>query len=347
MFGGQKGIANFNKSLAYHIPLVCLCSDDNEPAGQIPYKVMAALPAGKSQFINPSCWNQIVSTARQEQVSHIILEHPYHGIAALKAKKATGAKLIIHAHNIESERFRLSGKWGWRILKQYEKWIHRKADLSLFKTEEDKSYAIQHFGLEQDKCYVMPYGIEAPKTIDKATASRFVRNRHGIAAEEKIILFAGTLDYAPNAKAVEDIFKELAPRLANSRIIICGRNKFSSFQYLNTLSHPAVLMAGEAEDISVYFAAADVFINPVQYGGGMQTKNIDALAHNCNVVCFSDMSGAVSSDAGNKLFTCAPGDWEGFVKQVQAAGRLRTDTPALFFEKYSWKKIIGDLINKI
>jgi glycosyltransferase involved in cell wall biosynthesis len=348
VFGGQKGIAHFNKHLAWHIPLVCLCSRDNEPAGQIPYKVIAELPTGKGQFINPLCWQKISTVARKEEVTHILLEHPYHGIAAIKAKKATGARLIVHAHNIESQRFRLAGKWGWQLLRKYERWVHRKADLSLFKTEEDKRYAIEHFGLREDQCKIVPYGIEKPDPIDKELACRFIRNKYDIGTNEKIFLFAGTLDYMPNAKAVEDIFKEIAPRLTAAnipfKIIICGRNRFPSFHYLNQLTHPAVIMAGEVEDIALHFTAADAFINPVQYGGGVQTKNMDALAHHCNVVCFSNMSTTeIASVAGDKLFTCPPGDWGAFIVQLQVAAGSQTDTPVLFFETYNWKRIVLDL----
>jgi hypothetical protein len=348
VFGGQKGIARFNQHLAWHLPLVCLCSRDNEPSGQIPYKIIPELPVGKGQFINPACWNQISKVAKEEQVSHIIIEHPYHGIAAVKAKKATGAKLIVHSHNIESERFQEVGAHGWRILKSYEKWVHRKADLSLFKTNQDMDFAIKNFGLAPDKCMVVPYGIDIPKPIDKETTLRFIRHKHDIAPGEKIFLFAGTLDYAPNADAVENIYKEIAPRLSKTglpyKIIICGRNKFPEFHYLNEFYHPAVIRAGEVEDIDHYFTVADTFINPVLFGGGTQTKNMDALSHHCNVVCFARMTGeGMSVLLWNKLFSCQLNDWAGFVEQMQIAAHQQSETPALFFEKYNWKTIVAEL----
>ncbi len=46
----------------------------------------------------------------------------------------TGVKLIVHSHNIEGLRWKTLGKWWWKGLWIYEKWVHRQADLQLFQT---------------------------------------------------------------------------------------------------------------------------------------------------------------------------------------------------------------------
>ena len=117
IYGGQKGIALFNQYLARHADITCLCSRDNQDS--VPYRLIPELPVGKRQFFNPSCWSLIRKTAREQQSTHIILEHPYHGIGAVKAIKDTGARLVVHSHNIESVRFRQLGKPGWQLLAQY------------------------------------------------------------------------------------------------------------------------------------------------------------------------------------------------------------------------------------
>ena len=340
-FGGQKGIACFNQELAKHHPLVCLCSSNNEPADDLLYKVIPGLPVSKWQFILPSCWKKIRDIVAQEKATHIILEHPYHGLAAVKACKATGAKLIVHSHNIEAERFREMGKWWWRLLYQYEKWIHRKAALSLFKTGEDKQWAIDHFKVESDACMVIPYGVTKP--IKNKEAGLLIRQRHSIAATDKILLFAATLDYKPNAIAVEYIFNQIAVEISRQnlsyRIIICGRNDHPSFQYLKKLSHPAVILASEVEDIENYFSAADVFINPVESGGGIQTKNIDALSYELNVICFDHMLAGIEMGLTNsKVFTVAKKDWKGFVTTIHKACLYPQVLPESFFYHYSFAR---------
>ena len=122
IFGGQKGIAGFNKELAREYSLVCLCSFNNEAGLETNYQVLPKLPVHKKQFLSPRCWETIRQVALKEKPTHIILEHPYHGIAAVKASRATGAKIILHAHNIESQRFRQLGKVWWWPLHFFEKW---------------------------------------------------------------------------------------------------------------------------------------------------------------------------------------------------------------------------------
>ncbi|MCG2615393.1 glycosyltransferase family 4 protein [Terrimonas sp. NA20] len=347
-FGGQKGVALFNRQLAKHCELVCLCSDNNEP--REPYTVLPALPGGQRHVINPFYWQKVKRICCAEKPSAIILEHPYQGISAWIAARTIKAKLVVHSHNIESSRFRQIGKWWWPVLRVYEKWVHRRADLSLFKTEEDLRWAIKYFGLDEEKCVVIPYGTE--QTGRQRIADNFVREKYAIRPEEKIFLFAGTLDYEPNAAAVENIFRELAPRLKASgipfKILICGRNRFPSFQYLNDLSDQDIIMAGEVEHIEPIFTAADVFINPVLYSGGIQTKNIDAIANGCNTVCFASQSTGIPIEVcGNKLFVAADNNWDDFAGQVSNAAAFRHPTPLSFFQYFDWERILQSLIRKL
>jgi polysaccharide biosynthesis protein PslH len=349
-YGGQKGIALFNKYLSREIELFCLCSKNNEEPGELNYKLIPDLPLSKTQFLNPFCWYKIISTIKKEKITHLILEHPYHGIAGWLAKKIHGVKLIVHSHNIEAKRFKEAGNRWWRLLAMYEKWVHRRATLNLFKTDDELDYAVTHFGLDKGKCLVTPYGIDPEeKRPDRSTAKNKICERHRILPEEKILLFAGTLDYKPNATAVEDIYKEIATRLTaknfRGKVIICGRNKFSSFQYLNRLSHPMVINAGEVEDIENYFGAADVFINPVLTGGGVQTKAIDALGYNLKVVAFNTMIEKNMQDTYEQsLFSVNNLDWNDFLNQIEksCAGGLKPS--ARLDEEYSWEKIIKQVV---
>ena len=348
-FGGQKGIALFNEHLAQLHPLVCLCSENNVASPDLHYKVIPALPTSKNQFLQPSAWRTIKKVVATENPSHVILENPYHGLAAVKACKATGARLIVHSHNIESERFRMLGKWWWRFLQWYEAWTHRKADLSLFKTNADMNWAIKHFKLQDEKCMLMPYGVTYHSFSEKENARVIIRSRHEISSDEKIFLFAGTLDYEPNRSALEAILTEIAPRLTAQgcryRILVCGRG---ADQHHRVSIPICVTLVGEVDDIGNYFNAADVFINPVRTGGGIQTKNLDALSHHCNLVCFDNMvDPIIFQTAERKLYECQPGDWENFTRVAELASHSSEPTPAAFFEAYSWKNAITRLSDRI
>ena len=345
-YGGQKGIALFNKYLARHYPLICLCSKNNERAIDQGYKILPILPVHKFQFFHPGVIRKIRSIAEKEKITHIILEHPYHGLAAYFTRKATGVKIIIHAHNIESERFRKMGAWWWRILRLYEKWVLKKSDLIAFKTNEDLSFAVSHYGAAPEKCMLLPYGIDPERKNPVPDAKTLIRERHHISSQEKILLFSGTLDIKTNANAVHAIFKKIVPLLSenkfNYKVIITGRNHHPSFSYLTRLSHPSVIMAGEITDIENYFAAADVFINPVSETTGVQTKTIEALSYNLNVVSFCNtLNGIDKTLCSGKVFIAGKNNFNDFANRITEA--TLTDamaTPVEFTNAYSFPACI-------
>jgi hypothetical protein len=351
-YGGQKGTAIFNKYLGKNFPLVCLCSRDNPHSIELTYELLPELPVSKFQFINPFCWIKIFKTAKKEDISHIIIEHPYHGISGWLVKKFLGIKLVVHSHNIESQRFKEQGKWWWWILQILERRTHQIADFNFFKTEANMSMAIQKFNLEQKKCVEIPFGIEDYISMTDSTIKNLIYRRHSINPTQKLFLFAGTLDYDPNAKAVEAFYKEIAPRLDTElkgeyKIIICGRNRFKKFQYLKNLKHQNIIYAGEVEDIENYFHAADVFINPVRTSNGVQTKIIEAIKYGLNTVVFKSQLKGINKDViGNKIFSARDNDWNQFHEKIIQSLAISFSTTDAFFNLYSWENIMAEIIKK-
>ncbi len=354
-YGGQKLVAQFNENLASQAELICLCAKTNINSAESTYKIVPILPAGKLQFVNPLVWMRILRFLLKEKTTHLVLEHPYHGVAALLAKKIQGLKLIVHSHNIEFSRFREQRKYWWPLLARFEKWIHRKADWNLFTTSEDMQFAQENFQLPVEKCMVIPYGGSMnTNPHSREEARRIIAGKYGIHPNEKILLFAGTLDYAPNAKAVENLFHIVAPALKDFssfrfRILICGRNSFKAFSYLNHLKHDHITMTGEVEDATLLFAAADVFVNPVTSGGGVQTKNIDALRCGLNVICFEHMlNGIPVATVKEKLFIAGKNDWGMFVKQLlEACTAPSMPVSNDFFEYFNQYEHIKTFITRL
>lgn len=348
VFGGQKAVAYFNRGLSAHANLVCLCSRNNEGTRE-PYRVQAILPVRKAAVFSPFAWRTIYRAARRERSTHLLLEFPYFGLAAILCKRLLRLKLVVNTHNIEYLRFREQGKWWWPLLYRLEKTTLRHADAVFFKTQADLENAARLFGLRPETLSVIPYGVQERPAPDQETKD-LLRLKHGISPGEKLLLFAGTLDYAPNAAAVVGLVEKLIPLLEKEAfaytIIVCGRNRFPEFVYLNKLATPRLLMAGEVADLEPYFAAADVFINPVLQGGGVQTKSMDALARHLNVVGFASKQRGINA-TGKKLFAVEDGNWPAFAKAIVAALNSNTSTPPAFFETYNWRTIAATAIQKI
>lgn len=343
-FGGQKGVALFNEHLGRLTPLLCLCSKDNE-AYQTSYAVEALLPLGKNQFVNPFCWRKIYQTAKRFQATHLILEFPYHGLAGMLCKKGLGLKLVVHSHNVETLRFREQRKKRWRLLQVLEKWVLRNADAVFFKTEKDRDAATECFKIKKSKTTIVPFGVERKVIANNQAAKEILFQRHNISPETKLLLFAGTLDYKPNADAVVHLKKNLVPLLDKSgldfEIVVCGRIVFKAFDYLKKGQQKRLRYAGNVTDVETYFAAADVFVNPVQSGGGVQTKLLEALSFGLNVVCFAGMTEGIVG-AGHKVFKAPTGDWQAFANALSGALKSQSPTPDIFFEHHSWKNIAAN-----
>lgn len=341
-YGGQQGIHSFNSALAEHCKLTCLCSNDNIAAPGMLYRVLPILPRGKWQFINGRGAKTVRQTIRKLQPDWIIIEHPYYFKAAYRMAQEQGAKLAVHAHNIENQRFKELGKWWWSWVRRMEKRAFRKADLIFFKTKADMEWACTHFTVDAGKCQIVPYPLTKPPAKDTTP----IRDRYVKNPDQRLLLFAGSLDYAPNAAAVRAIYREIAPRLPeNMRVLICGQCSDKHLKKLLNGKSAGVLWVGEVEDIESYYAAADIFINPVVKGGGVQTKILHALAANRSVVCFENMlEGCVAGESGGQLFVARQNDWDDFFRQIGNALREQKDTSSLFFEYHSPERIAANVV---
>lgn len=345
--GGQKGIALFYRYLSQLLPVTIISTKNNEVPTGTGVTFIPLLGDSKLRYVNPFLYFSLRKILRSNHCTHLVLEHPYYGWLGILLKWFTGIKLVVHSHNIEALRFKSTGKWWWTILWNYERYVHRKAHINFFISDEDRQYAIQKFGLDASKCHTITYGFEInspPAAEEKKEAKKKLRQIHGISDDEIILLFNGTLDYKPNQDAVDNILEHINPILLSAgffkyRIIICGKGLPASYQELKEYTAKHIIYAGFVDDINVYFKGADIFINPVTDGGGIKTKLVEALGF--NVSCVSSGSGAIGVPqhiTGGKLLLAADSDWASFANAI-----IHTDIdkniPAAYFDHFYWGNI--------
>lgn len=353
--GGQKGIYLFLKYISQKIPVICYTSNDNEPGDTENFTVKKVLGTGSSRYYNLFTFFRLKKDFKAEGITHLVLEHPYLGWLGILLKYFAGVKFIVHSHNIEALRFKSTGRWWWRILWQYEKLVHRRADHSFFITAEDKAYAIANFRLNPGLCTVITYGIEQPKApsfTDKEAAKKQVIRHHQLDNPDFILLYNGTLDYEPNLDGLRTIVNQVNPVLMAQKefsytIIVCG-NRLSSENkaWLESHRNNNILFAGFVDDINIYFTAADMFLNPITDGGGIKTKLVEALAANNTTVSYSNGAiGIPEGIAGNKLTIVpdneAPAFAEALLKQIHHSEEMIPDT---FFDHFYWGNIAGKVV---
>lgn len=304
---------------------------------------------GASRYYNLLNFFKLKKEFKREQITHLIIEHPYLGWLALLLRYSLRLKLVVRSHNIEAIRFKTIGKWWWRILWHYEKFVHRRADMSFFITEEDRDYAVRVFGIDSKKSIVITYGTEKGHALsadEKAVAKKDICDRHGIPFSNHLLLYNGTMDYAPNKRGLDIILEEINPILLqqkdfNYTILICGNRLSPDYNELRPYNDRNILYAGFVDNIDTYFAAADIFINPVYDGGGIKTKLVEALAAGCSAVSFTNGAiGIPLAVTGQKLQIVPDGDSAGFAQLILASvPYLQEPVPQAFFDHFNWGSI--------
>lgn len=188
--GGQKGIAFFNQYFSRQENLFCFTIKDNNPSFAY-YKVFNFLSNHHLRYVNIFYFRTIKRIIRENNISHLIIEHPYYGWMGLLLKYSCKVKLIVHSHNIEAERFKAVGKWWWKILWHYEKWVHRKADFTFCITGQDRKYFYIHYKIPYEKSIVITYGISwntIPVPTEKREAKDELLKKYSLPAETHLFL---------------------------------------------------------------------------------------------------------------------------------------------------------------
>jgi len=348
--GGQKSIALFLEYLGEKTDLTVISTEQNDPALARSYKLVPLLKKGFNRYINIGLVKKITAEIKKNNYDVVIWEHPYYAWLAWLIKKRTSIKTIVHTHNIEYQRFRSTGRWWWPILKVYEKWSYKTADLIFFVVPEDRDFAITNWGIKKEKCIDTPFGVEIKSfPDDKLQCKNEISAKHQIGANEKILLFNGLLNYKPNLDALKIILEKINPLLLvqkdfHYKIVICGKGLPEEMNGLKEYTDKNIIYAGFVDMIETYFKGADIFLNPVQSGGGIKTKMVEAIAFGTTVV--STESGAVGIEknvSGNKLVLTPDNDWQGFSKAVIENAAIHSITPEQYYEHYYWGSVVGKL----
>ena len=355
-FGGQKGIAQFNDFLSAFFPLTCICSSNNEPSGNENYTIKPVLPTSRWQVLSVGTWSKITRELVSGKYTHVILEHCYYGLLGIFIKKRYHISPIIHSHNIEYLRFKEMKKIWWPLLYWLEKRSHQSADLSLFKTTADMAFAISQFKLDPAKCQLVPFGIISGNkpTLEQRNLARIkICARHNIPPGTKLILFMGSLDYAPNAEALRNIIENIIPGIRkisqeSFKVIVCGKVVDKKYLDLLELQDKDYCYAGFVEDIDTYFSGVDVFINPITSGGGIKVKLVEALSYGLPVISTEQGAAGISKETtGDQLLISGDHDNDLFCRHVVESWNKPLNISDAFLSAFLWRKIVSDLAERI
>ena len=350
--GGQKLIAHFNHYLGEQCVLHVAGTTDNDAALANTYTFHPILQKSRLRYADIGSFFRLQKLIKKEEIDTVIIEHPYLGWLGCMLKVNCKIKLIVHTHNIEYERFRTLGKSWWPVLKFYESFVLRQADKVFCITEDDRQWMISNMNLQAGKCVVVPYGITQKQIpSDKKHSKELVCNKHGFNPQHSLLFFNGLLDYKPNLDALNVILEQINPLLLQSslqyNILIAGKRLPTQLNELKEWKNQHIHYAGFVDDIELYFKSADLFLNPVQSGGGVKTKMIEALAMNTPVVStFTGATGIKKNVCGNMLKIIEDNNWQAFTENIILSLITKESIPPDFYKTYNWKAIVEGVVIK-
>ncbi|MEX1216425.1 glycosyltransferase family 4 protein [Saccharospirillum sp.] len=188
--------------------------------------------------------------------------------------------VIVNHHNIESQMLERRAENSSGLLQKYFRWQAVKTRkweeywcnrVSMnFVCSELDSRRLQ--GYIHRRIEVIPNGVDI---------EYFKRSSEYSTSDVAGCIFAGGLEWYPNAKAVDFIVNSLEPvfdeKIAGGPIVICGKGWHKGLSDLSKKSKK-VRAAGFVDDIRIPMEKAALYICPISDGGGTKLKVLDALA---------------------------------------------------------------------
>ena len=200
--------------------------------------------------------------------------------------------IVYSAHNVEaefaSEAYARNQDSSWierLIVPKYVALLERLVckyvvDHIVVCSTRDREMLIDRYSLEPNRITVIPSGGSFLPVANEQARAR-AKQRLGIAADRKVILFHGMYSLDANRKSVELVKGIIAPLIANTNpeaLFLIAGTDMPKFAKANVVS------VGFVESLEEVLLAADIAIAPLLAGAGVKHKILDYLAAGLPVV---------------------------------------------------------------
>ena len=347
--GGHWAAYGFAEFLAKERALEVYSTFEDEK-NEAPFKVRGLFPNRFFKYFSPLIQFRIWRRLRQDKPKLIILHQHFMGFLVAPIAFLLRTPLAVYIQNLEYRRFRSMGKKWWPLMFLSEWLIYRCCRHLFFISPDEVEPAKKVFGIPARKCKVVPFGtFHSSAPLPHPVHREKVIQKHNFSRQDRLILFFGPQSYLPNLEAVERIVRNIAPSLAEKadfsfRFLICGGGLPSSYEWIKQAANIEYL--GYVPDIEEYVLAADLVINPINSGGGVKTKLIEAIALGKTVVSsFTGALGVNPEKCGNKLVRVEDEDYSAFAQAiVDELPQANDPTPASFYEDHFWGNAIKPVL---
>jgi len=277
-------------------------------------------------------------------------EYLYSAAPLYLLKKIYGFPLIITQHNVEAKTaYEINkNKLYYQTLRIIEKFFLKRCDYIVAVSETDKTLIQKEYSIPNDKIVVIPNSTKIPEvTTELIECTSKIRNNLGINKEDNVIVFVGTLNYAPNLTAVkiitENIYPNVKVKIPNLKILIVGKGT-------EPKRVQDIIFTGVVEAVDPYLQMADVAIAPLTQGGGTRLKILEYMSFGKPVV--STSKGAEGLDIKDEENILISDRWDDFSNKVldilvdpAKGSRIGVSGRNLVEDKYSWNKTSENYVN--
>ena len=264
-----------------------------------------------------------------------------------------GKKICFTVHNVNVRSRDGGDSWLNRATLKFQ---YRCCDHFFLHTERMRAELIADFGVPPEKASLIPFGINSTTPDTKLTGEE-ARQKLGLAASDKVLLFFGNIAPYKGVEFLVDAFIEAAARTKNLRLIIAGRPKGSEDYWAEVLAkinaspvRDRVILKIEYvpdAETEIYFKAADILILPYTH---IFQSGVLFLGYNFGLPSIAADVGALKDDIieGETGFIFPPRDAKALALAMEKffTSDLFANLPSrranireFAFEKYSWSKV--------
>ncbi len=194
-------------------------------------------------------------------------------------QRATNAKLIYRAHNIENQ--------VWTRLAQQKSDPFKKTYLQMH-ARRIKKYEMQRVNkfdaitvfTQQDKAVIEGYGVGIPVEVLPVGIDLVNYKPNCDETEFPSLFFLGSLEWLPNREGMEwfldNFLTELSEGDLNVKLYVAGSDIPESFDDYEVMGK--IFIQGEVDDALEFVNSKSIMIVPLLSGGGMRVKIVEGMA---------------------------------------------------------------------
>lgn len=317
------------------------------------------LPYTVSTRVSKELTNEIDYCIIENHIDIINIDFPQMCYSLLKCKRLANVKIVLNQHNIEWQRFEEISKsesisWIRKLisrveslrLKKYEELIYEKIhfDGMTFVTEDDIDIFKQWITVRSYNLQLVPGGAE------RHFSSKTNKTGHNI-------IFVGVMSNELNPEGafwfINKVWPKIKKEVPDVHFYVVGKDPVEK---LRRITESGIYVTGYVEDLKKYYEMADFVVIPVQHGGGVKLKLLEAVGYGKMVV--STSVGARGTLFQNGVDIIIEDDPEAFADHCIDILRhkenylgIENNAIKLFEEKYTWsgisKEYIGFLENVV